>query len=207
LSLLASNKSVAPCRARSLLRNRGEDNELRTGGVRCHMGFFWRRGERIPAADPVLIEVPEPTSEEARRTLLRVTSEALILQDEADAVLAGVRTRQHMGVLAPRAGPLVRRFFAMRDLLPERYADPEAERLRALLDSILHHHALLLSMALDLLAYEWRSERIAAQVDAIDGMGAPGGWLEDMYAELTAQQPSAADDRNPQLHRFPEQIS
>jgi hypothetical protein len=62
-------------------------------------------------------------------------------------------------------------------------------------------------MALDLLAYEWRSERIAAQVDAIDGMGAPGGWLEDMYAELTAQQPSAADDRNPQLHRFPEQIS
>jgi hypothetical protein len=171
------------------------------------MGFFWRRGERIPAADPVLIEVPEPTPEEARRTLLRVTSEALILQDEADAVLAGVRTRQHMGVLAPRAGPLVRRFFAMRDLLPERYADPEAERLRALLDSILHHHALLLSMALDLLAYEWRSERIAAQVDAIDGMGAPGGWLEDMYAELTAQQPSAADDRNPQLHRFPEQIS
>jgi hypothetical protein len=150
------------------------------------MAFFRRRGRRLPAVEPVLPEVPEPNAEEARRTLLRVAAEALILQDEADAVLAGVRTRQHMGVLAPRAGPLVRRFFAMRDLLPQRYADPDAERLRALLDSILHHHALLLSMALDLLAYEWRSERIAEQVDAIDGMGAPGGWLEDLYTELTA---------------------
>jgi hypothetical protein len=150
------------------------------------MAFFRRQVERVPVSEPALPIPAEPTAEEARRTLLRVTSEALILQDEADAVLAGVRTRQHMGVLAPRAGPLVRRFFAMRDLLPKRYPDPEAERLRALLDSILHHHALLLSMALDLLAYEWRSERIAEQVDAIDGMGAPGGWLEDIYAELTA---------------------
>jgi len=157
------------------------------------MALFRRRSDRIAAADQVLIVVPEPTAEEARRTLLRVASEALILQDEADAVLAGVRTRQHMGVLAPRAGPLVRRFFAMRDLLPKRYADPDAERLRALLDSILHHHALLLSMALDLLAFEWRSERIAEQVDAIDGMGAPGGWLEDLYAELTAPASSPSE--------------
>ena len=155
-------------------------------GVRCNMAFFRRRGQRLPAVEQVLLEVPEPTAEEARGTLLRVAAEALILQDEADAVLAGVRSRQHMGVLAPRAGPLVRRFFAMRDLLPQRYADSDAERLRAVLDSILHHHALLLSMALDLLAYEWRSQRIAEQVDAIDGMGAPGGWLEDLYAELTA---------------------
>jgi len=161
-------------------------------GVRCHMAFFRRRGQPIPAVEPVLLEVPEPPAEEARRTLLRVAAEALILQDEADAVLAGVRTRQHMGVLAPRAGPLVRRFFAMRDLLPQQYADPDAERLRAVLDSILHHHALLLSMALDLLAYEWRSERIAEQVDAIDGMGAPGGWLEDLYAELTAPGTTAS---------------
>src|SRR5829696_2890332 len=160
-------------------------------GVRCHMAFFRRRGQPIPAVEPVVPEVPEPNAEEARRTLLRVAAEALILQDEADAVLAGVRTRQHMGVLAPRAGPLVRRFFAMRDLLPQRYADPDAERLRALLDSILHHHALLLSMALDLLAYEWRSERIAEQVDALDGMGCPGRWLEELYAELRAAVPNA----------------
>jgi hypothetical protein len=160
------------------------------------MGFFRRHSERIPAADPLPLEVSEPTAEEARRTLLRVASEALILQDEADVVLIGVRTRQHMGVLAPKAGPLVRRYFAMRDMLPARYADPEAERIRAMLDSILHHHAMLLSMALDLLAYEWRSERIAAQVDAIDGMGAPGTWLEELYAELAA---TAVRSRDPAI--------
>jgi hypothetical protein len=148
------------------------------------MGFFQRRQREFVAVQASPTSHPEPVPEDPRHTLLRVTSEALILQDDADAVLAGVRNRQHMGVLAPRAGPLVRRFFALRDLLPQRYDDPDAERSRALLDSILHHHALLLSMALDLLAYEWRSERIAEQVDALDGMGAPGRWLEELYAKL-----------------------
>jgi hypothetical protein len=155
------------------------------------MGFFQRRHRDFVGAEPSLTSRPGPAPEDPRSTLLRVTSEALILQDDADAVLAGVRTRQHMGVLAPRAGPLVRRFFALRDLLPQRYDDPDAERSRALLDSILHHHALLLSMALDLLAYEWRSERIAEQVDALDGMGAPGRWLEELYAELRLPRPSS----------------
>ena len=155
------------------------------------MGFFQRRRPLVATAQPSSASQPEPMPADPRQTLLRVTSEALILQDDADAVLAGVRTRQHMGVLAPRAGPLVRRFFALRDLLPQRYDDPDAEHWRALLDSILHHHALLLSMALDLLAYEWRSERIAEQVDALDGMGAPGRWLEDLYAELRAALPSS----------------
>jgi hypothetical protein len=155
------------------------------------MGFFRRRNHEPTAAPPCPTSRPEPSQEDPLRTLLRVTSEALILQDDADAVLAGVRSRQHMGVLAPRAGPLVRRFFALRDVLPPRYDDPDAERWRALLDSILHHHALLLSMALDLLAYEWRSERIAEQVDALDGMGAPGRWLEELYAQLRAAVPNA----------------
>ena len=152
------------------------------------MRFFQRREDAISrgaSAPPN----PEPPAEDPRRTLLRVTAEALILQDDAEAVLAGVRTRQHMGILAPRAGPLVRRFFALRDLLPVRYDDPEAEWLRARLDAILHHHALLVSMALDLLACEWRSELIAEQVDALDGMGAPGRWLEDLYAQLKAVLP------------------
>ena len=156
------------------------------------MGFFQRRHRGLVGAEPSPTSCPRPVPEDARSTLLRVTSEALILQDDADAVLAGVRTRQHMGVLAPRAGPLVRRFFALRDLLPQRYDDPDAERSRALLDSILHHHALLLSMALDLLAYEWRSQRIAEQVDALeDGMGAPGRWLEELYAELRVPRSSS----------------
>lgn len=126
----------------------------------------------------------------AHRTLLAVTAEALILQDEAEAVVLGIRARQHMGLLAPRGGPLVRRFFCLRDRLPPHYDDPEAERLRASLDAILHHHAMLLSTAMDLLACEWRSERIARQVDALDGLGEPGRHLESVYAELMAHPAS-----------------
>src|SRR5215211_374671 len=70
--------------------------------------------------------------------------------------------------------------------------DPRRTLLRVTSeDSILHHHALLLSMALDLLAYEWRSERITEQVDALDGMGAPGRWLEELYAQLRVAVPSS----------------
>src|SRR5215211_7604319 len=179
------SRCISPSRARSCRL------AAQPIGVRYLMGFFQRRRRELVAAEPCPTSRPERGQEEPRRTLLRVTSEALILQDDADAVLAGVRGRQHMGILAPRAGPLVRRFFALRDLLPPRYDDPDAERWRALLDSILHHHALLLSMALDLLAYEWRSERIAEQVDALDGMGAPGRWLEELYAQLRVALPSS----------------
>ena len=43
---------------------------------------------------------------------------------------------------------------------------------------------MLLSMAMDLAACEWRSERLTVQIDALDGMGAPATWLEEIYAEL-----------------------
>lgn len=135
---------------------------------------------------------------EARRAMRRVAAEALILSDSGEQVIAGVRAREHLGQLAPRSGPLVRRFFALRDQLPPRYDDPDAERLRALLDAILHHHALLLTMALDLLAMEWRSEALSRQLDALDGLGAPARWLEEVYAELTAEDgPSPVDDPGP----------
>jgi hypothetical protein len=55
------------------------------------------------------------------------------------------------------------------------------------LDSILHHHALAVWVALDLLAYEWRSERIASQLDALDGLGAPAVQLDELYAELAGR--------------------
>jgi len=37
---------------------------------------------------------------------------------------------------------------------------------------------------MDLLAYEWRSERIARQLDALDGLGTPALQLDQLYAEL-----------------------
>jgi hypothetical protein len=45
-------------------------------------------------------------------------------------------------------------------------------------------------VALDLLAYERRSEKIGRQLDALDGLGEPAAHLEQLYAEL-AGRPTA----------------
>lgn len=149
----------------------------------------WFRGE--PA---VLVDLPSTPRVDDRTVLRRTAAEAVILQDEAEAVLAQVRAHGHLGQIAPRGGPLVRRFFALRDALPPECADPDDERLRHVLDVTLHSHALLVSMAMDLLAYEWRSPRLAEAVGRIDGLGAAGAALDAAYAELAhGSQPHAAD--------------
>jgi hypothetical protein len=38
-----------------------------------------------------------------------------------------------------------------------------------------------------LLACEWRSERIARQLDALDGLGTPAVQLDQLYAELAGR--------------------
>ncbi len=122
-----------------------------------------------------------------RAAMRRVAAEAVILQDEAEAVIRGARAREGLGFLAPRGGPLVRRFFGLRDLLPPTCDDPGDEERRRQLDAILHHHALAVWVAMDLLAYEWRSERIACQLDALDGLGTPAVQLDQLYAELAGR--------------------
>jgi hypothetical protein len=122
----------------------------------------------------------------------RIVAEAVILQDEAEAVVRGAQAREGLGFLAPRGGPLVRRFFGLRDLLPKACEDPADEDLRRRLDAILHHHALAVWVALDLLACEWRSERIARQLDALDGLGEPAVELDQLYAQLA--QRSTTDE-------------
>jgi hypothetical protein len=123
----------------------------------------------------------------------RIVAEAVILQDEAEAVVRGAQAREGLGFLAPRGGPLVRRFFGLRDLLPKACDDPADEALRRRLDAILHHHALAVWVALDLLACEWRSERIARQLDALDGLGEPAVELDQLYAQLAHR--STTDER------------
>jgi hypothetical protein len=123
----------------------------------------------------------------------RIAAEAVILQDEAEAVVRGAQAREGLGFLAPRGGPLVRRFFGLRDLMPKACEDPGDEELRRQLDAILHHHALAVWVALDLLACEWRSEKIGRQLDALDGLGEPAAHLDQLYAELANR--STADDR------------
>jgi hypothetical protein len=122
-----------------------------------------------------------------RAAMRRIAAEAVILQDQAEAVLRGARAREGLGFLAPRGGPLVRRFFSLRDLLPKSCQDPADDELRRQLDAILHHHALAVWVALDLLAYEWRSEKIGRQLDTLDGLGEPAAHLDRLYAELAGR--------------------
>jgi hypothetical protein len=120
--------------------------------------------------------------------LARIAAEALILQDEAEAVLAAVSRREHLGIVAPRGGPLVYRFFALRDWLRDERSAGRSQlqvtRLADMLDTILYHHAMQVATALDFLVVEWRSPEMAQQVAAINGLGAPAELLEVVYHDL-----------------------
>ena len=145
------------------------------------------------SAGPVDVELVDLTAGsgtgEEHALLRRIAAEAVILQDQADVALRQARARAPLGQIAPYAGPLVHRFFRLRDRLPRHCADPADERLRATLDVILHHHAMLVATALDLLAYEYRSESVARAVESME-IGEPGRRLDEVYAELAAESPA-----------------
>lgn len=122
---------------------------------------------------------PDPAPE-----LRRIAAEAVILQDEAEGVLRDIRARQPLGFVAPRAGPLVRRFFALRDELPPTLVSVEQAELRDEMSAILHSHAMALSVAMEFLAFEWRSIALANQVDALTDLGAPARRIDEIYALL-----------------------
>ena len=151
------------------------------------MAWFRRRSDQFVLVD-VLVPSRTPAEDRAdqRAALRRIAAEAVILQDEAESVIAGIRARQSLGYLAPRGGPVVRRFFALRDRLPQRCDDPDNERVRAILDVTFHNHAMALATALEFCALEWRSPEIARQVDAMDGLGPPARQLDEVYAALKA---------------------
>jgi hypothetical protein len=118
--------------------------------------------------------------------LRRIAAEAVILQDDAEALLRDVRAREPLAELAPRGGRLTSRFLALAAQLPQSSdagVREHAERLQEVLD----HHALMLSASLDLLAVCWRSERLEDEVDRIDGLGRPARWLEDIRFELLVE--------------------
>lgn len=143
----------------------------------------WFRRNHAPDRFVLIDSLPTPA--EPPPSLRRIAAEAVILQDEAEDVLRGVRARKALGELAPRGGPVVRRFFALRDSLPAHCDDPEDERIRTVLDITLHHHAMVLATALEFLALEWRSDQIARQLDGFDGLGAPARALDEVYATLS----------------------
>ena len=122
----------------------------------------------------------------AWRELRAIVAEAVIWQDAADELLAAISRREPLAELAPRGGPLIRRFCELRAQLPES-DDHEVRQLTDELGPVLDHHAMLLSSSLDMLAVDWRSERIVDQLERLDGLGAPAERLEGIYATLTTR--------------------
>ena len=151
-------------------------------------GWWGTPGDRVQLIDCA----PQPAVESAR-ILLRIVSEALILQDEAEAVLAAVARHDHLGMVAKRGGPVGRRFFALQEQLPGRYDDPDLDRIRAALHTILLHHGMQVATALEFLAVAGRSERLARQVSTWGTLVAPARVLEDLYRELTVMRRAEGD--------------
>jgi hypothetical protein len=155
---------------------------------------FWRRREPPPAApapDVRVLSVARdgepvpPSSEEAWGELRRIVAEAVIWQDKAEELLVDISHREPLAELAPRGGPLIRRFCELKARLPES-RDPAIRRYTDVLGPVLDHHALMLNASLDMLAVDWRSERIVAELERIEGLGAPAQRLDLIRAELVA---------------------
>src|SRR3954454_12372190 len=123
---------------------------------------------------------------DARGRLRRIAAEAVLLQDQAEEVLAGIAAREALGAMAPRGGPLATRFFALRLQVP-RPLDPLMERRCETLRVILDHHGTVLATALEMLASEWRSPAVADQLERLTGLGAPAERLDALYAELARE--------------------
>ena len=143
----------------------------------------WFRRRHVPDRFVLIDSLETPV--EPPPSLRRIAAEAVILQDRPRTCSAAYAPGRPLGELAPRGGPVVRRFFALRDSLPAHCEDPEDERIRRILDVTLHHHAMVLSTALEFLALEWRSDQISRQLDGFDGLGAPARALDEVYATLS----------------------
>ena len=128
-------------------------------------------------------EVPPGMRLDRRAKLLRIVAEAVVLQDEAVELLGDIRRREPLGELAPRGGPLARRFFELRRTLPPA-TDREMARQCETASVVLDHHGTVITYALELLAMDWRSHAIVAQLERLDGLGEPAERLDALYAEL-----------------------
>ena len=129
------------------------------------------------------VDVTNERRERDWRELRAIVAEAVIWQDAANDVLAAISRREPLAELAPRGGPLVRRFCELRARLPES-DDAELRAITEVLGPVLDHHALMLSSSLDMLAVDWRSERLVEELERITGLGAPAERLERIYAQI-----------------------
>src|SRR3954454_14756335 len=115
---------------------------------------------------------PRPDPRSAWKVVRRVVAEALILQDEAEALLDSFRRRPDRGEGAEACGRLRFRFVTLHKELPEAGV-PDIDRLTAALRQVLDHHVLMLKTSQQLLAGAALSDALDARLDDIDGLGAP----------------------------------
>ena len=171
--------------------------EGRSGGAKIP-AVFWRRRARteVAATQDLGVRVlsitrddepAPPPADAAWGELHRIVAEAVIWQDKAEELLVDISHREPLAELAPRGGPLIRRFCELRRRLPES-DDPELRRITAVLGPVFDHHALMLSSSLDMLAVDWRSERIVEELERITGLGAPAQRLDSIREELVDQR-------------------
>jgi hypothetical protein len=169
----------------------------RSGGGKIARVFWHRRRSRttaVPSPDlgvrVVSVarddEPAPPPPEDAWRELDSIVAEAVIWQDKAEELLVDISHREPLAELAPRGGPLIRRFCELKRRLPES-SDPDIRRITDVLGPVLDHHALMLNSSLDMLAVDWRSERIVEELERIEGLGAPAQKLERIRAEMVSR--------------------
>jgi len=123
----------------------------------------------------------------AEAVLRCIVAEAVIWQDAAEDVLIDIRDRRPLADVAPRGGPLVSRFVSLALRLPES-DDPAILRYTSELRAVFDHHAYMIDSCMQMLAVDWRSERIVEQLERIDGLGSPALRLEALRAELLRAQ-------------------
>jgi hypothetical protein len=146
--------------------------------------MFGRRRGAVLQAPPV--RAAHAAREAGLARVLAVVDEAVVRQDEAEAVLLAVRDRAPLRDAARRGGRLASRFLTLRAELPEPGGDELLRAYVEAVDEVLLHHAMLLSSSLDTLAVDWRSDRMVDLLERIDGLGPPAERLDGLWSELRA---------------------
>jgi hypothetical protein len=145
---------------------------------------------RRSVSSSIVVSADAETRADRRAQLLRVVAEGVVLQDQAVAVLVEIRSRPPLADAARRGGPLARRFLQLREQLPSP-VDTDMARQCATASVVLDHHGHLIIQAIEFLAADWRSPRIVAQLERLDGLGVQAERLDALYAELAADRPRA----------------
>ena len=150
-------------------------------------------GVRPPAIVSVLCDDAGLTPEERRagereRDLLilrAILDEAVVRQDQAQALLDEIPVLGAPKHVAERGGRLASRFLALQQALPAG-DDPVVGAYSTRVGELLRYHAMLLATSLDLAAAAWRSEVLAARVAQRVELGPPAAELDGIRRELLA---------------------